>query len=139
MAVFTEQFNVSTKEDTDVIDLTSKIRNLLAKSRLKDGLVTVHSVRSVCAVTTIEYEPGCVQDIKDLAEKLVPRAENYEHQKRWHDNNGHSHMRSALFGPSLSVPFMDGRLCMEPWQQIVFVDFQPAASNWEVAVVFMGE
>jgi len=138
MGVYAKEVKIESSEN-DVTDLTDVVRMLLKESKMKNGTVTVHSVRSVCAVTTIEYEPGCVKDIKDLIERLVPKDRDYAHQERWHDNNGYSHMRSSLIGPSITIPFINQKLCMEPWQQVVFINYHPGEREWEVAIVFNGE
>ncbi len=138
MAVFAREIKIKSREN-DVTDLTDRVRSMLLESRMKNGTVTVHSVRSVCGVTTIEYEPGCIKDITALIEKLLPKDQYYAHQETWHDNNGHSHMRSALIGPSITVPFINGKLCMETWQQVVFINYHPDVREWEVAIVFNGE
>ena len=111
----------------------------MRESRIKNGIMCVHSERSVAAVVTMEFEPGCVKDFHDLLEKVVPTGIEYEHHKRWHDGNGHSHMRSTLVGPSKTFPVIDGKICLEPWMQIVFADFQPASTKWELSIVIVGE
>ncbi|MBL7081870.1 MAG: YjbQ family protein [Candidatus Omnitrophica bacterium] len=120
-------------------DITDLVKETLQDSGIKNGIICVHSERSVAAVVTMEFEPGCVKDFETLLEKVVPIGIDYEHHRRWHDGNGHSHMRSTLVGPGKTFPIIDRRICLEPWMQIVFVDFQPAATKWELAVVIVGE
>ena len=120
-------------------DITDLVKETLQNSGIKNGIICVHSERSVAAVVTMEFEPGCVNDFDTLLEKVAPSSIDYEHHKRWHDRNGHSHMRSTLVGPSKTFPVIDGRICLEPWMQIVFADFQPATTKWELAIVIIGE
>ncbi len=137
--VYTRRIYIKSPEGFYCQDITDEVESVLRESRIKNGIICVHSERSVAAVVTMEFEPGCVRDFEDLLDKLVPEGIEYEHHKRWHDGNGHSHMRSSLVGPSKTFPIIDGRICLEPWMQIVFVDFQPAATKWELAIAIVGE
>lgn len=137
--VYAKRIYLESPEGFYCQDITSKVENILDESGIKNGIICVHSERSVAAVVTMEFEPGCVKDFEDLLDKIVPEGIDYEHHKRWHDGNGHSHMRSTLVGPSKTFPIIDGKVCLEPWMQIVFVDFQPAATKWELAIAIVGE
>ena len=113
----------STSADTDVWDVTGDAAEVLAESGAEDGLVTVFVPGSTATVTTIEFESGAVGDLKRAIERLAPRGDEYAHDLRWGDGNGYSHVRAALLGPGLTVPFTEGRLMLGTWQQIVVCDF----------------
>ncbi len=139
MAVVTKTLSFQSKGRDDMIDITSSVQDALTSSRLTSGIVTVFVPGSTASVTTIEYEPGLLKDFPRAMEKLAPREAHYDHDARWGDGNGHSHVRASTIGPSLVVPFQNGRLMLGTWQQIVFVDFdnRPRARN--VIVQAMGE
>jgi len=138
MAVVTEYLQLSTSGDCDIADITPQVQEKLRASGLTSGLVTVSAVGSTAAVTTCEYEPGLVRDIKDIFDALVPRGE-YHHDRAWGDGNGHSHLRASLVGPSLTIPFDNGALILGTWQQIIFIDFDNRGRRRQVAVQVMGE
>jgi secondary thiamine-phosphate synthase enzyme len=118
---FSLEFN--TNGDNDIIDLSAMIGEHVGKMD-GDGLVHLFAVGSTCAITTIEYEPGLIKhDLPRVLQQLVPDDARYEHEATWNDDNGHSHVRSALIGPSITVPFSSGRLLTGEYQQIVFFDF----------------
>ena len=137
--VETRSIIFSTESDTDIVDITKDVREVLAESSATDGIVTVFVPGSTGALTTIEYEPGLVQDMKAFFEKVIPRDHYYHHEERWHDKNGHSHLRASLIGPSVTIPFRDKRLMLGTWQQIVFLDFDVRARERELVVQIMGE
>jgi secondary thiamine-phosphate synthase enzyme len=139
MAVVTKTFSFQSKGRDDMIDITSNVQDALTASGLTSGIVTVFVPGSTASVTTIEYEPGLLKDFPRAMEKLAPRDAHYDHDARWGDGNGHSHVRASTIGPSLVVPFQNGRLMLGTWQQIVFIDFdnRPRARN--VIVQAMGE
>jgi secondary thiamine-phosphate synthase enzyme len=114
---------LSTDGDTDIVNLHPELAKHLADAK-GDGLLHLFAVGSTCALTTIEYEPGLVKhDLKTMLQRLIPDDLRYEHEATWHDDNGHSHLRASLIGPSLSVPFHNGKLLTGEYQQIVFIDF----------------
>ena len=122
--VKTEKITVKTKGNCDIVDITEQVRDFVDKSAVKEGMATIFNVGSTGAVTTTEYEPGLVNyDLEAAFERMAPRDTRYEHEKTWHDDNGHSHVRASLLGPSLNVPVVDGKLTLGTWQQIVLVDF----------------
>ena len=122
--VKTEQIKVKTKGNCDVVNITEQVSEVVAQSDMREGTVTVFNVGSTAGITTTEYEPGLVNyDIRAAFEKIAPEHARYEHEETWHDDNGHSHVRASLLGPSLSVPVVDGRLTLGTWQQIILVDF----------------
>lgn len=137
--VATRTLSLSTRGRTQVIDLTPDVASALADSRLRAGAVTVFCPGSTGGVTTIEFEDGAVSDLQACFERLAPEGIAYRHELRWHDGNGHSHVRAALLGPSLTVPFAAGRLALGAWQQIVFVDFDNRPRKRDVVLQFIGE
>ena len=122
--VKTHKIKVQTKGNCHVVDITPQVRSVLSESGVADGAAVLFNVGSTAGITTIEYEPGLVNyDMAALFEKIAPANGHYEHEKTWHDDNGHSHARASLLGPSLSVPIVDGEMTLGTWQQIVLIDF----------------
>jgi len=139
MPVFTKRLELTTKGENDVVDITGEVQQAVDDSGLDDGVATVFVPGSTAAVTTIEYEPGLAEDFPAMLERLAPKDINYEHQKAWHDDNGRSHVKASLVGPSLSIPFEDGSLTLGTWQQIVFVELDIRPRKREVVVQALGE
>jgi len=138
--VKTQKIQVKTKGNTDIHDITGLVSDAVAASGVKDGIVTLFNVGSTAGITTTEYEPGLANhDIKAAFEKIAPENGHYEHEKTWDDDNGHSHVRAALLGPSLTVPVVDGRLTLGTWQQIILVDFDTRPRKRTVVCQIMGE
>lgn len=137
--VVTKSIKLKTKGETDIIDVTDKVNDCVASSKVKDGIVTVFVPGSTAGLTTIEFESGLIQDTKQAFEVIAPRKGEYHHNLRWQDGNGFSHVRAAMLGPSLSVPFSSKRLHLGTWQQIVFIDFDNRARSRELIVQIMGE
>lgn len=137
--IITDTISLNTKGFTDVIDITDKVISVLHESKVENGLVTVFCTGSTGAITTIEYESGVISDLKRAIEKIAPSNIPYEHDKRWGDGNGFSHVRAALMKPSLSIPVTGGRLSLGTWQQIVFIDFDNRERQRELIVQVMGE
>jgi secondary thiamine-phosphate synthase enzyme len=135
----TERIKLETKGQDQVIDLTGKVKQALAKAKIKEGLATVFVPGSTASVTTIEYEPGLIADIKELGDRLAPAGKTYEHDNTWHDGNGHAHLRAAVIGPSLSVPVEEGELTLGTWQQIVLIDHDNRPRSREVVIQLAGE
>jgi secondary thiamine-phosphate synthase enzyme len=123
----------------DIIDITAKVREHLEKESIQNGLATLFVSGSTAALTTIEHEPGLIQDLKEFVEKIVPSDRRYHHDDRWGDDNGFSHLRASLFGPSLAIPIEHGQLRLGTWQQIVLLDLDNRARTREITVQFMGE
>jgi secondary thiamine-phosphate synthase enzyme len=134
MTVHAGLLRLSTEGDGDVVDLTEGVRRVLQQAQADRGVVTVFVTGSTAAVTTIEYEPGAVQDLKDCLERLLPHAGDYHHNRLNHDTNAHAHLRAAVVGPSESIPFADGRLALGTWQQVVLVDFDDRPRQRTVSV-----
>lgn len=139
MAVFTKTLSFKTNGNDDMADITQEVQDTLSESGLSDGIVTVFVPGSTASVTTIEYEPGLLGDFPRAMEKLAPKGIHYDHDARWGDGNGHSHVRASVIGPSLVVPFQNGRLLLGTWQQVVFVDFDNRPRSRNVIVQAMGE
>jgi secondary thiamine-phosphate synthase enzyme len=139
MVVQTFSLQLTTQGDADIQDITGAIADIIQKSPLNDGTATVFSPSATSALTTIEYESGCISDLRRLFDELVDPERNYAHNARWHDGNGHSHIRAALLGPSLTVPFVSQQLTLGTWQQIIFVDFDNRPRRREIVVQLMGE
>ncbi len=124
---------------SDVIDITGKVEAILGESGIKDGLVTIFVPGSTASITTIEFEPGVVGDLKDALERLVPSDVGYAHDARWGDGNGFSHVRAALMKPGLTVPVVEGRMTLGTWQQIVFIDFDNKGRRRRIVVQIVGD
>lgn len=139
MSVVTAYVNIKSKGRTDIIDITNKVQEELLKTRLDKGCVTIFVSGSTGGITTVEYEPALVSDLKRILEKLIPSDVSYAHDATWGDANGYSHLRSSLLGTSFSVPFADKRLCLGTWQQIIFLDFDNRPRNRRILLQFMGE
>ncbi|NUO78734.1 YjbQ family protein [candidate division KSB1 bacterium] len=135
----TMKISVSTKGFTDIKDLTPQVRQALRESGLQEGTATIFVSGSTAGITTIEYEPGLLEDLPTAFEKLAPMKARYTHDDTWHDGNGYAHVRAALLGPSLVVPFANGDLLLGTWQQIVLVDFDNRPRRREIVVQFAGE
>ena len=137
--VATQTLQIPTKGQGDALDITDQIRAALAAAGTRAGVVTVFVVGSTAGITTIEFEPGAVADLNRLFETLAPRRGQYEHHLRWGDDNGSSHVRAALLGPSLSIPVVDGALVLGTWQQIVLVEFDTRPRTRDLVVHIIGE
>ena len=139
MQIFSQDLNLKTCKETDIVDITQAVVDVVKKSDLSDGIVTIFVPGSTGAVTTIEYEPGLRKDFPAALERLGPKHLTYEHEKTWHDGNGHSHVRASLLGPSLTVPFRKHQLLVGTWQQIVFVELDIRSRSRNIVVQVMGE
>ncbi len=139
MPVETVTIETRTAGDGDTVDLTEQLADGLRQSGLTDGVATLFVGGSTGGITTIEFEPGAVADLQEVFEAIAPKGRDWRHHLKWGDRNGHSHVRSALLGPSLSVPFVSGELCLGTWQQVVLIDFDDCPRSREVIVQFVGE
>lgn len=139
MTVKTMSIELSTRGNADMHDITSQVVRTISQCGLKDGIVTIFTPSSTSGLTTIEYESGALSDLKRLFDQVVPPDRNYAHNERWGDGNGHSHVRASLLGPSLTIPFTNGRLALGTWQQILFVDFDVRSRQRELVVQIIGE
>ena len=139
MPVKTGNIAINTRGNTDIMDITRELERLVTESGLKSGTVTVFCPSSTSGLTTVEYEPGAISDLKGMFEELVPSQRDYAHNATWGDGNGYSHMRASLLGPSLTIPFIERSLTLGTWQQIIYIDFDIRPRQRELVVQMMGE
>lgn len=140
MSVETHEIEVSTHGNSEVIDVTPQLVDVLQQSGIKDGVATLFVVGSTAGLTTTEFEPGLAkQDLKAFFEKIAPEDAYYSHEETWHDDNGHSHVRASLLGPSLSVPFVARQPTLGQWQQVVLIDFDTRARERKIVVQIVGD
>lgn len=139
MSVITRSLQLATQGHADMHDITEAVAQAVAESGLQAGIVTIFCPSSTSALTTIEFEDGALQDLRRLLDEIAPPERDYAHDRRWHDGNGHSHLRAAMLKPSLTVPFVRGRLTLGTWQQILYVDFDNRPRQRELVVQIMGE
>jgi secondary thiamine-phosphate synthase enzyme len=139
MSVVTRFVELSTRGSAHMVDITEQAARAVAESGLSDGTVTLFCPSATSALTTIEYESGCLSDLTRLFDEIADPARHYAHNARWGDGNGHSHVRAALLGPSLTVPFIAGKLTLGTWQQIIFVDFDNRARQRRLVAQVIGE
>ncbi len=137
--VVTESIDFSTRGNGEIVDITQEVARKVSDCELNDGTVTIFSPSATSSLTTIEYESGLVHDLQSLFDRLVPQDIDYSHNLRWGDGNGHSHVRAALLGASLTVPFVNKRLTLGTWQQIVFLDFDVRPHERELVLQMIGE
>ncbi len=137
--VKTEEIKFHTDGPGDIVDMTAEIERAVKKSGITSGTVTVFAPGSTTGVTSIEYEPGLLKDVPELMEKLVPSNRPYHHDETWHDGNGFSHLRSAMVGSDMTVPFVGGKLLLGTWQQVVFLEFDNRPRDRRVILQIMGE
>jgi secondary thiamine-phosphate synthase enzyme len=138
MEIITSRILVSTRGNSEVRDITEDVAAVLSQSDLKEGLVTIFVTGSTASITTTEFEPGLKKDIPEALDRLAPHGSRYHHDDTWHDGNGFSHVRAAVMGPSLSVPFSRGELLLGTWQQIVLIDHDNRPRDREIVVQLMG-
>ena len=130
---------IKTQGNTDIINITPDIERSLSEAGIRQGTVTVFSTHTTCSVTIMEYEPGLIADFKKAWERIVPRDIPYEHDKRWGDGNGYSHVRASLLGFSVTIPFTDSGMMLGTWQQVVLVDFDVRPRDRHIILQFSGE
>ena len=136
---FTEIISISTKGYSDIVDISPQVHSIIQRPLIANGLVTLFCPGSTGSITTIEYESGVLQDLKEALEKIAPSDIPYHHDRRWGDGNGFSHVRAALMKPSLTIPVVNGKLTLGTWQQIVFIDFDNRARRREIIVQILGD
>lgn len=139
MSVISIAISLNTKGNGDIHDITDQIASAISNSGLKDGTATIFCPSSTSALTTIEYESGAVSDLRRLLDEIIPVNREYAHNERWHDGNGHSHVRAALLGPSITIPFIDRQLTLGTWQQVIYVDFDNRPRQRKLIVQLIGE
>jgi secondary thiamine-phosphate synthase enzyme len=138
MNVKTLRIKVSTKGHGDILDITSEVLNAVMQSKILNGVVVIFCPSSTSGLTTLEYESGCIHDLQRLFDEIIDPNRNYEHNSKWGDDNGHSHIRAAVLGPSLSIPIVDGRLTLGTWQQVIYIDFDNRARQRELVAQVLG-
>ena len=139
MSTFNDEIKIKTNGEVDIIDITGQIQDIIKKSKIKNGIACIFVPGSTGSITTIEYEPGLKKDFPRVLQKIAPKGEHYDHHETWHDDNGHSHVRASLMGPSLAIPLIDGRLIHGTWQQIVFVELDTSPRNRNLIVQIVGD
>lgn len=139
MAIHTGNIQFETKGEIEIIDLTKKVAKIVFDSKLENGIATIFVPGATGAITTIEYEDGLVADLSNAFRRIYPKKIEYKHELRWHDGNGHSHVRASMLGPSVTVPFSSRKLTLGTWQQIVFVELDVRPHNRDIIVQVMGE
>jgi secondary thiamine-phosphate synthase enzyme len=137
--VRTHTHDISTEGQGDAHDVTGVVAGCVAESRIQSGIVTVFVVGSTAGVTTIEFEPGALHDLRRVFEALAPRYGEYRHHERWGDDNGSSHVRAAMLGPSVTVPFTNGQLLLGQWQQIALLEFDTQPRRREIVIQIVGD
>ncbi len=139
MTIITKSIKIQSKGENDIIDLNDMVSEKITESGISNGIVTVFVAGSTGALTTIEYEPGLLKDFPDMLSRIAPNEINYEHEERWHDGNGRSHVKASLVGPSLTIPFKDGSLLLGTWQQIVFIELDTRGRSRNLILQIIGE
>ena len=137
--VITKEIGLKTKGHCDIHDITHQVANLVRGTGLASGIVTIFTPSSTSGLTTIEYESGALADLERLLDEVAPADRDYRHNLRWGDGNGHSHVRAALIGPSITIPFVQGRLTLGTWQQLVFLDFDTRSRSRQLVLQIIGE
>src|SRR5713226_1116410 len=139
MTVESHRLKLQSQREGEIQDITGKIQSLLENSRVRNGVAFLFVPGSTAALTTIEYEPGLLHDFPAMLDRIAPSNIPYEHEKHWHDENGHSHIRASLLGPDLTVPVQDGKLVLGTWQQIVFIELDVRPRNREIIAQLIGD
>ena len=139
VALVTDSVAVSTRGNSHMIDLTARVQEVVRRHGFREGQALVFVSGSTAGLTTVEFEPGLQKDLPAALERLAPRGITYAHEETWHDDNGHAHVRASLLGPSLAVPFKEGRLLVGTWQQVVLIDFDTRPRRRDVVVQLSGE
>jgi len=139
MTVDSQELRFRTHREGEILDITDQTQRIVASSKLKNGVATLFVPGSTGALTTIEYEPGLLTDFPLALERLAPKSGSYQHENRWHDGNGHSHIRASIIGPDLSVPFLDKKLALGTWQQIVFVELDVRPRGRTIIIHLVGD
>lgn len=139
MSVITRYLEYDTKGNSDILDITDDVIRSVSGSGINNGIVTVFAAGSTVAVTTLEYEPGLIHDLQQALERIAPQNIEYKHNERWHDGNGHSHVRASLLGQSASFPLVGGSILLGTWQQIIFIDLDNRPRSRKLVVQIVGE
>lgn len=138
MDIYTEYLSLQSRGFNDIIDISSRLNEILHDSGFTEGQMTIFVSGSTAGITTIEYEPGLLRDLPEFFEGIIPMKKSYHHDQTWHDGNGYAHLRSSLIKPFFTVPFQAGRLLLGTWQQIVFIDFDNRPRQRKLVVQMIG-
>ena len=139
MGVYFDEIYIRTKRESDIIDITSNVQDVISKSKFNDGIVCVFVPGSTGCITTIEYEPGLIKDFPKALDKIAPKNLHYDHHETWNDDNGRSHVKASIMGPSVTFPFKNGKLIHGTWQQIVFIELDTRPRNRNIIIQIVGE
>lgn len=139
LVVMSKRISIQTRGENEIVNITKLVGEVVSETKIKDGIVTVFVPGSTGALTTIEFEPGLVEDFPNMLESIAPKTASYEHEKRWHDGNGHSHVRASLIGPSITIPFINSELTLGTWQQVVFMELDVHSRNRSLVLQIIGE
>jgi secondary thiamine-phosphate synthase enzyme len=139
MGVVTERFQVETRGETDIVDITNRVERIISDSPVVSGTATVFVSGSTAGISTVEYEDGLVHDLIKMYEQIAPREGEYRHNLRWGDGNGFAHIRASITGQSFTIPFCDRRPLLGTWQQIILIDFDNRPRKREIIVQIVGE
>lgn len=139
MVVNSHILKIRTRREGELVNITDQVQEVIDEAKLEDGVAVLFVPGSTGALTTIEYEPGLVMDFPAALDRLIPKNIPYEHEKRWHDGNGHSHVRASMLGPDLTVPFQRRKLMLGTWQQIVFVELDVRPRERTIIAQLIGE
>ena len=136
--MYRKELKIDTKHEMEIINITDEVEKIVEESGIKDGVVNIFVPGSTGAITTIEYEPGLLHDLPSALERMAPKNEYYRHEEAWHDGNGRSHVKASIIGPSLNVPFENGKLLIGTWQQIVFIECDIRARHRRIIISVLG-
>jgi secondary thiamine-phosphate synthase enzyme len=139
MSVYSDKIQINSRGENDIIDITSEIQKIINKSQLQNGIACIFVPGSTGTITTIEYEPGLKKDLPRALNQIAPKNIPYDHHETWHDDNGRSHVKASLMGPSITIPFQNNNLIHGTWQQIVFVELDTSPRNRNIIVQLIGE
>ena len=139
MGVYCDEINIETNGETDIVDITSKVQKVITISKIKNGIVCIFVPGSTGTITTIEYEPGLMKDLPRALEQIAPKNIHYDHHETWHDDNGRSHVKASIMGPSSTFPIKNAKLIHGTWQQLVFIELDTRPRNRNIIVNVVGE
>jgi len=135
--IITREIKITTSGELDFINITEKIDDIVRESNVRNGACFIFTKSTTSAITIMEFEPGLVEDMKNMLNRLIPKEYTYEHEKKWHDGNGHSHVRASFLKPDIYVPIVNGSLALGTWQQIVFIELDIRARERTIIVQIM--
>ena len=137
--IYHETIYLDTKGENDIIDITGKVKEIVKKSKIREGIVNVFIIGSTGAISTMEYEPGLKYDLAQALARIAPAEIKYKHHERWGDDNGRSHVKATIIGPSITVPIKDGEVILGTWQQIIFIELDTRPRSRKIMVTVIGE